>query len=244
MHRGNRFGLVWILSLVAAFMLPNLLTAQSDEGPLHIHRSRSQWLIGLSISFLHNYYHEADITGNSTRSIELNSSSLGYGFGVSAELLPNVYTRWGIIPRFSYEHRPAKMSTTVDGIRYDYETGYNLLNVEVLYKYEVGLIDGARVGVSVGPAFQYALLDSVDRSEFDNQEAFDFFAAAMTNITSTRLSARGGIQVEFGVLDNHWMLVPGLYYDFPLTSIGAEEFNVWKVNSIILQIDFRRAIGL
>ncbi|MGE3801604.1 MAG: outer membrane beta-barrel protein, partial [Candidatus Kapaibacterium sp.] len=203
----------------------------------------------------------------------------GWGFlvGLSAEFLPSVDGRWGIIPRITFDQRPGqfrqelpnakvllpnpadpKNPTVVDQtVSTTSDITYSLLNVEVMYKHEILLLGDFRVGAAVGPAFQY-IMGGTNRQVQDLEEPLNarfvnpdgrptenngrrliFFDGDIPERSSTRFSAKAGLQGEIGIFDNQWALTPGVYYDYGLTDVTPTEN--WQLSTIIFQVDLRRA---
>ena len=58
-------------------------------------------------------------------------------------------------------------------------------------------------------------------------------------LNSIRFSIKAGLQAEFGLFNNAWIMTPGAYYDFGLTDVTQNEN--WRVSSIMFMVDLRRA---
>ena len=160
-------------------MIPAESVAQGKgDSPLDPILSRRQILVGPTVG-IHRHYHSGGFRPIDDPGCPLFEDGGGWGFavGLSAEFLPSVDGRWGIIPRITFEQRPGQfhqelpdipvmvpnpidpstpeildqtVSTTSD-------ITYSFLNVEVLYKQEVLLLGDLRVGVLGGPAAQYIM---------------------------------------------------------------------------------------
>jgi hypothetical protein len=134
---------------------------------------------------------------------------------------------------------------------------YTLLNIEVLYKYELVTMGSFRVAVAGGPAFQYVMagrnrqvqdLEEPQNARFLNPDGFVtenngrtlvFFDDDIPQRNATRFSAKAGVQGEIGLFDDQWILTPGIFYDYGLTEVTSTED--WKLNTIFFQVDIRRA---
>lgn len=134
---------------------------------------------------------------------------------------------------------------------------YTILNAEVLYKQEVLLLGDLRIGVVAGPAFSYVIggtnrqvqdLEEPQNARFVNNENLPtenngrrliFYDGDIPERNSTRFSVKGGVQGEFGLFGNQWIMTPGIYYDYGITKVAPTEN--WNLSSIIFQVDLRRA---
>ncbi len=199
---------------------------------------RTDWSIGLSISVLYNHHSGGSRPPDTSCSLDFTGGAPGYGFGLSAEFLPNVNGRWGMIPGLLYEHRPGKARGKLVGESqsHDVSVVYDLLTFGILYKYDYLATRDLRIGVAAGPSFQYALRKEI---ESDVEDVSLFCSEEVQS--NVRFSAKMGVQGEFPLFDNRWLLVTGLWYDygfpFPRTYRGDID---WRVNSLMLQVDFRK----
>ena len=135
---------------------------------------------------------------------------------------------------------------------------YSLLTAEVMYKYEFLKIGrGFRVAAEAGPVFGYVLggknrqvqnLIEPQNARFVNPDGYPtenngrtlvLFDNDIPGRSSTRFSLKGGLQAEIGLFGNAWIATPGIYYDYGLTQVTENEN--WNLNSILFQLDFRRA---
>lgn len=134
---------------------------------------------------------------------------------------------------------------------------YTILNAEVLYKQEVLLLGDLRIGVAAGPAFSYVVggtnrqvqdLEEPQNARFVNNENLPtenngrrliFYDGDIPERSSTRFSIKGGVQGEFGLFGNQWIMTPGVYYDYGISQVASTEN--WNLSSIIFQVDLRRA---
>ena len=175
----TRLSLALFAVLFALPAMPSDALAQGGrDNPLDPQPSRRQVLVGPTFGITRNYH-----TGN-FRIIDdpgcpLFTDGTGWGYlvGLTAEFLPNINGTWGIIPRVTFEQRPAQFSeelpnakvllpnqqdpenpTIVDQtVSTLSDITYSLMNVEVLYKQELALLGDLRFSVLAGPAFQYVL---------------------------------------------------------------------------------------
>ncbi|MCE2502861.1 MAG: outer membrane beta-barrel protein [Chlorobi bacterium] len=193
------------LAILAIFMAIPMIPAKSvaqdgKDNPLDPTPSRRQILVGPTVG-IHRNYHSGGFRTISDPVCPFFEDGTGWGFavGLSAEFLPSVDGRWGIIPRITFEQRPGQfrqelpdvpvlvpnpidpstpevvdqtISTTSD-------ITYSLLNVELMYKQEVLLLGDLRVGVLGGPAAQYIMggtnrqvqdLDEPENARFINPD--------------------------------------------------------------------------
>lgn len=134
---------------------------------------------------------------------------------------------------------------------------YTLLNAEVMYKQELLLLDDLRISVLGGPAFGYVIggtirqiqdLETPENARFinptnlpseNNGRRLIFKDDDIPARNATRFSLKAGVQGEFGLFDNQWIMSPGVYYDYGLTEVTDGEN--WNLSSIIFQVDMRRA---
>jgi hypothetical protein len=135
---------------------------------------------------------------------------------------------------------------------------YNLVTASVMYKQEFAQIGkGLRFAAAVGPTASYVLsgkihqvqdLEKPENARFvnptgketaNNGREIIFANGPIPGANSTRFSLMGGIQAEFGLFNNAWIMTPGAYYDYGLTDVTKNEN--WNLSSIIFMVDFRRA---
>jgi hypothetical protein len=136
---------------------------------------------------------------------------------------------------------------------------YNLLTAEVLYKQEFAQIGkGLRIAAAVGPTASYIMGGKINQTQdlvepenarFSNPEGKPTTNSGRTiifadntdipGLNTTRFSIKAGLQAEFGLFKNAWIMTPGAYYDFGLTDVTANEN--WQLSSIVFMVDLRRA---
>ncbi len=137
------------------------------------------------------------------------------------------------------------------------EIVYTLLNAEVMYKQEVLVLDDLRIGVLGGPAVNYVIggtirqtqdLETPENARFinptnqpaeNNGRRLVFKDGDIDSRNAIRFSLKAGVQGEFGLFGNQWIMTPGVYYDYGLTEVTNTEN--WNLSSIIFQVDLRRA---
>lgn len=247
------------------------------DNPLDPTPSRRQILIGPSFAINRNYHTGGFRTlEGATCPFFDDGTGWGYSVGLSAEFLPSINGHWGIIPRITFEQRPGQFTQELPNAKVlleDPVTGdkevvdqtvsttsvidYTLLNMEVLYKYEIVTMGSFRVAVAGGPAFQYVMagrnrqvqdLEEPQNARFLNPDNFVtenngrtlvFFDDDIPQRNATRFSVKAGVQGEIGLFGDQWILTPGIYYDYGLTEVTSTED--WKLNTIFFQVDFRRA---
>lgn len=142
------------------------------------------------------------------------------------------------------------------------EVDYRLLNAEVMFKHDVVVINNkVFIGLAAGPSVGYVLdgrisqyqdlveplnarfvdpqrpgiwLDSDGRRMYyaDNKD--------IPGRKSLHFSLKAGLQAEVGLFANQVMMTPGIYYDFGLNNVTGNEN--WSLNSVMFQVDFRRAL--
>lgn len=137
------------------------------------------------------------------------------------------------------------------------EITYSILNAEILYKQEVLVLGDLRIGLAAGPAFNYVMsghnrqyqdLITPDNAQFieqpntsleNNGRRMVFLDDDIPSRNATRFAIKGGVQGEFGLFGNQWIMTPGIYYDYGITQVTSAEN--WGLSSIIFQVDLRRA---
>ncbi len=150
------------------------------------------------------------------------------------------------------QSEPVNQSVTTSS-----EITYNLLTFETMYKQEFAELGPIRLGVATGPTISYVLggnnyqvQDLIDppNARFVNPTGLPTanngrrlirYDDAIPERASIRASIKAGLQGEFGLFDNAWLMSPGIYYDYGLTDVTTAED--WQLQSVMFQIDFRRA---
>lgn len=146
------------------------------SNPLDPPRARRQVLVGPTFLVNRNY-HSGGFHPIADASCPLfeNGNGWGFGLGLTAEFLPVVNGSWSIIPRVTFEQRPATFYQELPNVPISQpispdsnailnqtvattaEITYTLLNMELLYKKEILVQGGIRFGVLAGPALSYVL---------------------------------------------------------------------------------------
>ena len=183
-------------------MIAEQSIAQKGSTPLEFIPSQPQVLVGPTFGVNRNY-HSGGFRTIPDPGCPLFEDGTGWGFaiGFSAEFLPVVDGRWGIISRFTFEQRPGQFrqdlpnakvlrqsqtdpnnSVIVDqSVSTTSDITYSLLNAEVMYKQEILHLSDIRIGVLAGPAFQYVIggtnrqvqdLEAPDNARFTNPEGY------------------------------------------------------------------------
>jgi hypothetical protein len=135
---------------------------------------------------------------------------------------------------------------------------YNLVTASVMYKQEFAQIGkGLRFAAAIGPTASYVIsgkihqvqdLEKPENARFvnptgkptaNNGREIIFADGDIPGLSSTRLSVMAGLQAEFGLFNNAWIMTPGAYYDYGLTDVTKNEN--WNLSSIVFMVDFRRA---
>lgn len=99
-------------------------------------------------------------------------SGNGYLVGLTAEILPNAFSRWSIIPRIVLEQRPGSFRQQLpdalvilpgaeDPVRQvvnaSSDVTYTMLEAQLFYKYEFATVGKVRFGVAGGPVASLVL---------------------------------------------------------------------------------------
>jgi hypothetical protein len=136
---------------------------------------------------------------------------------------------------------------------------YKLVTAEVLYKQEFASIGkGFRVSVAGGPTASYVLdgkvtqvqdLVSPTNARFINTDNLPTANSGRRLIyadnkdipgrNTIRFSLKAGVQAEIGLFNNALIMYPGAFFDYGLSNVTNTEN--WGLNSILFQLDFRRA---
>jgi hypothetical protein len=195
---------------------------------------------------------------------------LGPIVGIAAEYLTS--NSMGIAARVTFDQRPGEFHQELQDAYVMSEAGgnpvlqqvalnsqvkYQLVNVDLLLKQEVAMIDKARIGVAAGPSFgivaggsQRQTLDLVLPLEarFVNPDGLPEEAGGRRLVVydgninaqkSFRASLMAGIQAELPDSNNSWMVLPSIYYDNAITDVTGTEN--WRLNSLVAMVDFRHA---
>jgi len=136
---------------------------------------------------------------------------------------------------------------------------YQMVAAEVMYKQEFASIGKSlRLSVAAGPSVGYILdgkitqvqdLEQPLNARFINEAGLPTDNGGRRLIyadnedipgrKSLRFSLKGGLQAEVGLFNNALIMYPGVFYDFGLTNVTDNEN--WGLNSLLFQVDFRRA---
>lgn len=140
------------------------------------------------------------------------------------------------------------------------EITYEIIAAEVMYKQEFASIGKAfRVSAAAGPSVAYVLDGKITQQQDLEQPLNARFAVPPSEVEvanngrrliyannrdipgrkSLRFSLKGGVQAEIGLFKNALIMYPGVFYDFGLTNVTDNEN--WGLNSLLFQVDFRRA---
>lgn len=152
---------------------------------------------------------------------------------------------------------PGTQTVVTQTVTSSSEVSYGIVNVEVMYKKEIANLGGMRIGAAAGLAGQVVIsgnnrqvqdLIEPENAKFTNQQGYEtenngrrliFFDNVIPERSSTRFSVKAGLQAEVGLFGNAWTMTPGLYYDYGLTDVTANEN--WALNTLMFMVDFRRA---
>ena len=270
---------VFLATLAFLLALPAVsYSKKGKDNPLDPSPSRKQILIGPTVSVNRNYHSGGfrTIADDPSCPVFQDGNGWGFGIGLSAEFMPVINGSWGIIPRVTFEQRPGQFSEELPNaevllpnpnpdanpeivsqtVSTSSDIVYTILNAEVMYKQEVLVLDGLRIGVLGGPAFGYIIggtifqvqdLITPENARFLNPTMLPerksgrqlvFADEDIPARNSTRFSLKAGIQGEFGLFANQWIMTPGVYYDYGLTEVTNAQS--WNLSSIIFQVDMRR----
>lgn len=219
-------------------------------------------------------YHTGGFRIISEASCPVFTSGSGWGFlvGLSGEVQPS--ERWSLVPRLTYESRPAMFKEYLDAARVlvdsvnvveqivstTSDVKFSFINLEVMYSRQVLQLGRSfRLSASAGPAVGYVLggtitqvqdLEQPLNAQFVNPNGLPtennsrrlIYSKDRTidGLQQFRFSVKGGVNAEVGLFNDEWILYPGVYYDFGLTNVTRNEN--WNLNTIIFQIDLRRAL--
>ena len=106
-----------------------------------------------------------------------------------------------------------------------------------MYTHFITNIGDARFGLALGPSVQYVLDATAQRSHQSGGTTTVLADGEISDSNPFRFSVKGGMQAEFGIFDNEWIIVPGIYYDYGLTKTATQDG--WQVHSLMLQVDLR-----
>jgi len=167
--------------------------------------------------------------------------------GKFSQTLPDVLV---LIPG---EKEPVKQTVSTKS-----DITYSMVTAQVMYKQEFAQIGKKlRFAAAIGPSASYVLsgkiyqtqhLDAPSNARFvnpgklptpDNGQTLIFADGDIPGVSQTRFSLTAGIQAEFGLFGNAWIMTPGVYYDYGLTDVTKNEN--WQLSSIIMMVDLRRA---
>lgn len=209
-----------------------------------------------------------------------NGSNNGFYAGMSYEqLIGNPKnSRHSIIARVLYSSLPSSFTkegdtypslvddghggyTTVNSsTRHSIDVSYNLLSVEVMYKFNAL----GNLGLTAGPTFDFPLkktltqvyqIVSPDNVQFkvdsafvathpgakyqDNNRTIIVRDGNIPNSSSFRFGLKLGLQYEF-IMNGRYYIVPAIYYNLGLTNLSSDES--WKVNALQAGVDVRFAL--
>lgn len=152
---------------------------------------------------------------------------------------------------------PGQNTPVTQSVTTNSEISYSLAILEVMYKQEFAELGPIRLGAAFGPTFgfvvggdNYQTQDLIEpaNARFVNPDGLPvenngrtliFNDGAIPERAGTRFSIKGGLQGEFGLFNDAWLMSPGIYYDYGLTDVTTAE--AWQLNTIMFQVDFRRA---
>lgn len=136
---------------------------------------------------------------------------------------------------------------------------YSVLSFEIAYK--IKPISGINLGITVGPAFDYAIT-STNRQTFelltpenaqfkevsgkeytyeDNNRTIVIADGDILESQQLRIGLKVGLQYEINI-PGGWYIVPVVYYNFGLTNLSNA--LDWRVDALQMGIDIRRPIVL
>ena len=241
------------------------------SNPLDPTEQKKKFLIGPVVGVNYNMH-----TGGFRTLAEDNcpvfteGSGTGFLAGITAEF--QLGETWSIIPRATYQSRPATFKQTLpdalvllpgetvpvtQSVTTTSEIDYTLAVLEVMYKQEFAELGPIRLGAAFGPSLGFLLggdnyqtqdllepanarFKNPDNLPTDNNgRTLIFNNGAIPGAASMRISLKAGLQGEFGLFNNAWLMSPGIYFDYGLNDVTSAED--WQLNTLMFQIDFRRA---
>lgn len=249
-------------------------SAEAQPGfsdPITVYPARAPVLVGPVIGVNRNFHSGGFRTVTGDLSCPVFEAGTGWGFlgGMTAEILLTSVS--AIIPRVTYESRPATFTsslpdalvqmsghegTVVQKIAASSEITYGIVNIEALFKHEVGMLGPLRLALAAGPAFAWVLngrsrqvqdLIEPPNARFKDQDEYRlenggrrlvFFDDEIVARRTTRFSLKGGVQAELGLFGNQWYMTPGIYYDVGLSDVTRAEN--WQLSSVVFMVDLRR----
>ncbi|MDX9789853.1 MAG: hypothetical protein WC313_07550 [Candidatus Kapaibacterium sp.] len=133
---------------------------------------------------------------------------------------------------------------------------YSLITAEVMYK--INPLPGIPLGFTVGPTFDFALTKNqdqryklvqpleaqfqrdpnVDYQYVDNDRTIIIKEGEIPNSSAFRFGIKAGMQFE--ILANKWVIVPGIFYNFGVTNLSSAEN--WRVDALQMGVDLRYAL--
>ncbi len=137
---------------------------------------------------------------------------------------------------------------------------YQIVNAEVMYKQEIAQVGKRfRLSVAAGPSVAYVLGGTITQVQDLEQPLNARFIVPSGEVgveengrrlvyardleipgrSDLRFSLKGGVQAEVGLFNNAIIMYPGVFFDYGLTNVTDAEN--WSLNSLIFQVDFRRA---
>ncbi len=154
---------------------------------------------------------------------------------------------------------PGATTTVMQTVEATSEIAYTIASLEVLYKQEFAQFgDAVRLSVAAGPSASVVLsgtrtqhqdLIQPENARFIPTENGVYEMSGrrqvfmkdqeITELSGTRFSLKAGVQAELGLFNNAIIMYPGVFFDYGLTHVTSAED--WNLNSIIFQVDFRRA---
>lgn len=210
-------------------------------------------------------------------------SNIGFYAGLSAEYLLGDVAKSSssIIARLVYDTRPATFTETDAApnvylldrggeqiptsvlTEYAAVAKYNMINLDLLYKYSIG-----NTGIAVTGGLALGLVNTATVKEdwkiltplevqfnrdaivnpgnpgsenfvfTENDRVVTFRDGDIPNKSGFRVGAKVGIQYEISM--SKMFIVPTMWYDFGLTSVNSTDS--WRVNALQLGVDIRFAL--
>ncbi|MDB5035654.1 MAG: hypothetical protein JWQ98_2895 [Chlorobi bacterium] len=274
------FSFTWFAVVCAALLALPLVaiaqesgqTADDTSDPLNFKPLRPKFLLGPRFGGNRNFHSGGFRTISESNCPKFDQGSgFGYLAGLTAEYVGGA--NWGIIPAVTYESRPGSFTQQLPDVKVllaDFpepvnqtistssDITYQMVNMEVLYKYEFAFNKSFRVSVAAGPAAAIVLGGKITQVQDLNEPLNARFLNPTGLVTERngrrlvfskdaeipgrngfRASLKGGLQLEIGLFHNQIIMYPGAFYDLGLIHVTKNED--WNLNSLLFQVDFRHA---
>jgi|SRR5579883_1115786 len=253
------------LYILFAFFVSQQLIAQEaviPDNPLFPNPRPKRIFIGPMVGYNSNFHSGGFLTlGAPSLAVpDCGSFNTGGGNGILAGLAAEYWFKPGgataLQLRVYYEQKPGTFTSTGTPIPYfnttnnqllyfqrDYEVQaqYNLINVEITYKYDIpGL---PHFGIEIGPKFGFLMSSQYHQYQTLTPAGFVFPNGSnqddivptenIPGATSFRFGLKGGLQYE--ALLGPVLVTPAVWYDLGVTKV----VDTWTVSSLGGSIEFK-----